>query len=78
LRCFVLLPSNRFVCQQQRNEIMKLLSQLVNYFLQNFFASLGFNFLAWPANPARRNRLASPPFPPLLPHLASRLFTAVA
>jgi len=46
LRRFVLLPSNRFVCQQQRNEIMKLLSFLVNYFLQNFFASLGFNSLA--------------------------------
>jgi hypothetical protein len=35
--CFTSLPANRFVCQQQRNEIMKLLSYLVNIFLRKFF-----------------------------------------
>jgi hypothetical protein len=34
--CRASLLSNRFVCQQQRNEIMKLSTLLVNYFLQNF------------------------------------------
>ena len=45
LRCLSTssLPSNRFVCQQQRNEIMKHLFFFVNYFLQNFlFASFRF------------------------------------
>jgi hypothetical protein len=31
------LPSNRFVCQQQRNEIMRRFSLSVNYFV--FFSS---------------------------------------
>ncbi len=34
--CSASLPSNRFVCQQQRNEIMKHFFFFVNYFLQNF------------------------------------------
>jgi hypothetical protein len=37
---FASLPANRFVCQQQRNEIMQLFSYLVNYFVLLFFKKL--------------------------------------
>jgi hypothetical protein len=41
-------PSNRFVCQQQRNEIMQHFQLSVNYFVSSLSENPAFNLLTSP------------------------------